>query len=277
MQLPSCDANYLPAGGPAETRTVSTGLDDRRLQDALRTATRFSHLVHVQECASTQDAAAQDPLPGNCVHWADHQTRGRGRSNHVWQDEPGLDLAVTFRLRGFTPARPLALPIAVPLAVAQTVEPHVAAPVRIKWPNDVLVGGRKICGILIDGQGGPDATWLLGVGLNVNRVRFPPELEQGATSIALEGGHELDRHELLLTLASNLERAVELAGGLRAGELLPPYRGMLRLMGRTVEVRTHSGMSRGRLLDVDFEDLTLDDGRSVPLGAVVALREALSE
>lgn len=252
-------------------------MDDRQLLDALRASTRFERLVHEHECPSTQDLAAQDTLPGNAIHWADHQTRGRGRSDHVWQDEPGLDLAVTFRLVDFAPAAPLALPIAVPLAVAQTIEPHVSAPVRIKWPNDILVGGRKACGILIDGQYGPSASWLLGIGLNVNRVRFPPELEHGATSLALECGRELDRHALLLDLAVKLDALLELASGPQATELLPAYRTMLRLLGRNVEVRTHTGSVRGALIDLDFEQVTLDGGRRVPLGSLVGLREAESE
>lgn len=251
--------------------------DDQQLLDALRATTRFARLTHDHECPSTQDLAAQDQLPGDSIHWADHQTRGRGRSDHVWQDEPGLDLAVTFRVQGFTPVAPLALPMAVPLAVAQTIEPHVAGAVRIKWPNDILVGGRKVCGILIDGLGGSTPTWLLGIGLNVNRVRFPPELEHTSTSLALEGGRELDRHQMLLALARQLDRVLELASGPRATELLPAYRTMLRLMGRKVEVRTHAEAVRGALIDVDFEQVTLEGGRKVPLGAVVALREASSE
>lgn len=256
---------------------MSANPDDQQLLDAMRGTTRFARLIHDHDCPSTQDLATQDPVPGNSVYWADHQTRGRGRNNHVWQDEPGLDLAVTFRIQGFQPAAPLALPMAVPLAVAQTIEPHVTSPVRIKWPNDILVGDRKVCGILIDSLGGSAATWLLGIGINVNRVRFPPELEHLATSLALECGRELERHHLLLGLARQLDRVLELASGARAAELLPAYRSMLRLLGRRVEVRIHAGSVHGTLIDVDFEQVTLDGARRVPLGAVVALREAYSE
>lgn len=252
-------------------------MDDQQLLDALRANTRFARLVHHHECPSTQDLAAQDPLPGNSVHWADHQTRGRGRSDHVWQDEPGLDLAVTFRIEGFVPATPLALPVAVPLAVAQVVEPHVHDQVRIKWPNDILVGGRKVCGVLIDSLGGPAGTWLLGIGLNVNRVRFPPELEQLATSLALAGGRELDRHELLLAMARSLDRVLEVATGTGVETLLPGYRRMLGLQGREVAVVTHAGPARGVLDQLDFESLTFADGRRFSLGAVVSLRDAASQ
>ena len=252
-------------------------MDDQQLQDALRATTRFARLEHHHECDSTQDLAARDELAGDSVHWADHQTRGRGRSDHVWQDEPGLDLAVTFCVRGLVPVAPLALPMAVPLAAAQTVEPHLGKPVRIKWPNDVLVGGRKVCGVLIDGLGGASPTWLLGIGLNVNRVRFPPHLEHLATSLALEGGRMVDRHALLLALAQNLERALALATGPRAAELLPAYRSRTGLMGRIVQVQTHAERVRGALVDVDFENVTLDTGRRIALGSVVSLREADSE
>ena len=111
----------------------------------------------------------------------------------------------------------------------------------------------------------------------MNRVRFPPHLEHLATSLALEGGRMVDRHALLLALAQNLERALALATGPRAAELLPAYRSRTGLMGRIVQVQTHAERVRGALVDVDFENVTLDTGRRIALGSVVSLREADSE
>ncbi len=70
-------------------------LDDARIETLLRDRTRFRRLVHVASCASTQDLAAAENRAGDAIWWADHQTRGRGRQQREWHDDPGQDLAVT--------------------------------------------------------------------------------------------------------------------------------------------------------------------------------------
>jgi BirA family biotin operon repressor/biotin-[acetyl-CoA-carboxylase] ligase len=241
-------------------------LADDQIETLLRQSTRFARLHHVASCPSTQDLAAAAPHDGDAVFWADHQTRGRGRQAREWHDEPGADLAVTFRVTAALPA-PLALPAALPVAVLQACEPFVGRPLRIKWPNDVFLDGRKLSGVLIDaGVGSPD-TFLIGVGVNCNRVRFPPDLESTACSLALATGHEVDRGRLLVALAERVDAMLLELAAQRQEALEQVFRDRIGLVGRRVRidsVEPHEGV----LTQLDFQKLVLDAERIVPLAMV---------
>jgi BirA family biotin operon repressor/biotin-[acetyl-CoA-carboxylase] ligase len=244
-------------------------IDEPGIETLLHERTRFGRLVHVRSCGSTQDLAASD-AGGDAVFWADHQTAGRGRQNREWHDEPGADLCATFRVCAVLPS-PLALPAALPVAVVQAVEPLVGRELRIKWPNDVFLDGRKLCGVLIDaGVGRPD-TYLCGVGINCNRVRFPPDLEASATSLAVATGREVDRGGLLVALGERLSAVVDALLERRHDDLVAVFRARLGLVGRRVQVEA-GDVSEGTLTDLDFARLVLDGSRELPLGIVRAIR-----
>lgn len=246
--------------------------DDARIETLLRERTRFHRLHHVASCVSTQDMAAAEPLNGDAVWWADHQTRGRGRQQRAWHDEPGRDLAVTFRVTVALPT-PLALPAALPVAVLQACEPFAGRPLRIKWPNDLFLDGKKLCGVLIDaGAGSPD-TYLIGVGVNCNRVRFPPELQTTACSFASATGHEVDRGTLLVEIAQRLDAMLHRLVARDHRELEALFRDRLGLLGQRVVV--DAAESRvGVLTDLDFQALVIDGGPTIPLAVVRSIRRS---
>jgi BirA family biotin operon repressor/biotin-[acetyl-CoA-carboxylase] ligase len=248
----------------------SAGAPDAVVTALLQGTTRFHRCVHVAACASTQDLAATPPLDGDAVFWADHQTHGRGRQQRSWHDEPGVDLAVTFRATVALP-QPIALAAALPVAVAEAVEPLLGRALRVKWPNDVYLDGRKLSGVLVDsGMAGRD-TWLIGVGVNCNRTRFPPELEATATSIAIACGAFVDRGMLLVALAQRLDGALrEIAAG-RMARLEAAFRDRLGLVGRRV-VLDAGGEHTGELAAIDFAGARLATGAVFPLAHVRALR-----
>ena len=244
---------------------------DARIETLLAERTRFRRLVHVTSCLSTQDLAAADATPGDAVFWADHQTRGRGRQRREWHDEPGRDLAVTFRLRTKLP-RPLALPAAAPVAVVLACEPLAHRELRIKWPNDVFLDGRKLSGVLIDaGAGGADG-YLIGVGINCNRVRFPRDLEAIATSLANATGHEVDRGALLVELAVQLDTVLTALEQDRLASLETVFKARLGLFGKRVSVES-TDVHDGVLTGLDFTQLVLDGTRTLPLGVVRSIRQ----
>jgi BirA family biotin operon repressor/biotin-[acetyl-CoA-carboxylase] ligase len=161
---------------------------------------------HLATVDSTQEAAfalASAGAPDGAAVVADTQTAGRGRRGRRWHDEAGTSLLVSVMLRpGLPPGlRPL-LSYAAAVAVVETLR-TVGLDARVKWPNDVLVGGRKIAGILLEAREG---VVVVGVGLNVNQRRFPPALAGRATSVALETGRAADRGALLATLLDALDR-----------------------------------------------------------------------
>jgi BirA family biotin operon repressor/biotin-[acetyl-CoA-carboxylase] ligase len=245
---------------------------DSRIETLLRECTRFRRLEHVLSCPSTQDLAAALPHDGDAVFWADHQTKGRGRQQREWHDEPGADLAVTFRVTLPLPL-PLALPAALPVAVLEAIEPLLARPLRLKWPNDLYLDGKKLCGVLIDaGLAGRDS-YLIGVGVNCNRTRFPPDLEAIATSLALASGHLVARGELLLAIAQRLERMLQELSEGRHERLEALFRDRLGLVGQRVVVTTATSET-GVLTDVDFARVQLDGARTHPLAIVRGIQRA---
>jgi BirA family biotin operon repressor/biotin-[acetyl-CoA-carboxylase] ligase len=191
------------------------------LAPLLRT-TRFGRpLRWLEETGSTNaDAAAWAAAgaPEGAVVGAEHQTAGRGRHGRVWADAPGQGLLFSLVVRPrFLPERLGLIPLAAGVAVAEAVAPWVApAAPRLKWPNDVLLGGKKAAGLLLEGHLAPGAppTLVLGLGLNVNTLDFPPEIAGVATSLALEAGRLLPRAALLADLLLALERRYDaLLGG----------------------------------------------------------------
>ncbi len=247
------------------------------LQSELKRLTRFQALVHRASCESTQDMAAagstdSEGVRGDAVFWADHQTRGRGRQQRIWDNQADTDLAVTLRVT-VQLANPMALAAALPVAVLQACEPLAGQPLRIKWPNDVYAGDRKLSGVLIDRDTSQPHTYRIGIGINVNRTAFPAGLADTATSLHLLTGAPHDRGALLLALSEHVDATVTAicAGDLAERERLFGER--MGLLGERVEVQANETM-RGRLTSINFERLELDDQIEVPLAMVRSLRQA---
>lgn len=178
-------------------------------------------LVLAEETASTNEDAKQGARAGAAhgATWvAESQTAGRGRQGRVWLASRGENLLFSVVLRlACPPARvpPLSLVcgLAVRDAVARALGPEHDAAVAVKWPNDVLVRGKKVAGILVESAlAGAKVEYLIvGIGINVLARSFPAELADIATSIALEGGAGLDRAAILVDVLAGLERDVALA------------------------------------------------------------------
>jgi len=119
----------------------------------------------------------------------------------VWRDTPGASLLLSVILRTSLPAARVAtLSLAAGVAVAEALVAVGGIEARLKWPNDVLVGGRKIAGVLLERHG--DAV-ILGIGINVTHGSVPEEMATQATSIAAEGGHT-DRETVLAALLDRI-------------------------------------------------------------------------
>jgi BirA family biotin operon repressor/biotin-[acetyl-CoA-carboxylase] ligase len=177
-------------------------------------------ILHFDTVTSTMDAAreaAQGELIAELeeqglVVWAEHQSAGRGRTaGRPWSDAAGKDLCFTL-VRRFKALPPI-LTLRIGLAVAQTIdglaaEQKAGVEVKVKWPNDVMLNGKKTCGILTEAAvRASAATAYIGVGLNMGQTAFPPELR--ATSLALEGvGAE--REALLKALLRTIDAVLGL-------------------------------------------------------------------
>jgi BirA family biotin operon repressor/biotin-[acetyl-CoA-carboxylase] ligase len=166
------------------------------------------------ETGSTNTEAlrlALEGTPEGTVVVADAQTEGRGRLDRTWESPPSKNLYLSVVLRPDIPAVSASLvPLMTGVAVADVVSQHCPGRVRLKWPNDVLVGGKKICGMLTEMRTRGDRVEFLivGIGLNVNmrKLDFPPGLRDTATSLQIETDCELDRLDVAVRLFEALER-----------------------------------------------------------------------
>jgi BirA family biotin operon repressor/biotin-[acetyl-CoA-carboxylase] ligase len=172
-----------------------------------------SHLHHFYKIGSTNTAAMQaaaEGTPEGSVFLAEEQTAGRGRGAHAWQSDRSAGIYCSVVLRPtLPPSDVLVLALASGLAVRAAIEqvdPRVTA--DLKWPNDLLVSGKKICGILAEMNA--EATrvryMVVGIGINVNQTNFPKELESEATSLRIVTGSQWSRVELAAALLKSLHR-----------------------------------------------------------------------
>src|SRR5262249_34561051 len=214
---------------------------------------------------------AQAGAPEGTVATARHQTEGRGRRGRQWWDAPGDALLSSVLLRPPVPASCVPqLSLVAALAVAEALDEAARVAARIHWPNDVLVGGRKICGILPDAVSGADGRVgyvLLGIGLNVNQEAFPKELEGLATSLYLETGRRRDVAELLRAVLEALERRYDawLSGGFAS--LRDDWRRFSSTVGR--RVHTSAG-DEAIAIDVDDDGALLVDAGHGRIARLVA-------
>jgi BirA family transcriptional regulator, biotin operon repressor / biotin---[acetyl-CoA-carboxylase] ligase len=232
------------------------------------TSVRFDGALFAAECAaqqlelgrpvswqdetqSTNDdalAAAKSGAPHGALFGAEAQTRGRGRRGSEWLSEPGAGLWCSLLLRPELSAELLpGLSLCAGLAVRSAVAARVNAPVLVKWPNDVLAGGRKLAGILVESQvaGANIASVIIGIGINVKQTAFPDSLASVATSLALLSASATGREQLLADVLRHLE--TELARlkhqGLAAvAEALRPHDALL---GRRLRIDALEGVGNG--------------------------------
>ena len=230
--------------------------------------TPWRHYARTDSTNSRAREFAAAGAPGGTVVTAVEQTAGRGRQGRSWTAPPGKALLYSALLRPLE-ERHLMLPLAVPLAVCEAAEalrPGLAC--GVKWPNDVLVDGRKLAGVLIEAR--PRDGWaVIGVGLNLTVApnEFPPELRDTATSIWPDASAvPFARHANIRNSAAALSR--RLGAWVNAGpeEVLAAWRQRDALRGQEVSWEGGSGVAEG-VDERGFLLVRVADGDRVALGA----------
>jgi len=221
-------------------------------------------VLRLGEVASTQAVAfalAGEGAPDRTVVVADHQTAGRGRFGRRWLDEAGASLLVSILLRPrLEPSRLPLLSYAAAVAVAEALEAAAGLAGRLKWPNDVLVDGRKIAGILLESRIGQAPAVVVGIGVNVAQRAFPPDLAPRVTSVALAGGRSTDREALLAALLESFDAWRGRLEGEGFAAVRERWLALSDTLGRPVRVDGRVGIA----VDLDAEGaLVLRDGATL--------------
>jgi BirA family biotin operon repressor/biotin-[acetyl-CoA-carboxylase] ligase len=185
--------------------------------------------------------AARAGAPHGSVYFADEQLAGRGRGDHAWHSAAGEGLYVSVLLRPSIPAARLPLlPLAAGLAAAEAVRDTARVEVDIRWPNDLLIGPRKVGGILVEAKMDANAVAfaVVGIGINVHQRGFAADLSTPATSLDLETNRRIARQGLLVCLLKSLQREPDLLLDAMAIESIPQrvQEASTWVSGRSVQV-----------------------------------------
>ena len=172
-----------------------------------------SRIHHYFSVGSTNTEAMQAGArgePEGAIFLAEEQTAGRGRGNHSWESQPSLGIYCSILLRPpLSPADALPITLMAGLCVSDAVQQVTGLHPNLRWPNDLVVGGKKFCGILTEMNS--EATRVryvvIGIGINVNHPSFAGDLAPIATSLRMEGGREWSRVALTAALLKSLDNA----------------------------------------------------------------------
>jgi BirA family biotin operon repressor/biotin-[acetyl-CoA-carboxylase] ligase len=246
---------------------------DLKTQRVGRNAIVFDAVDSTNDVAA--DTARQDGADGLVV-LAEHQRRGRGRLGRTWLSPPRQNVLMSVLLldtRGAVHVE--ALTIAAGLAVAEGVDAACGSVTcELRWPNDVLVAGAKVAGVLVERRQGADGgVVIVGIGVNANAAPAADEVDRPATSLAEQTGGPVERIELVRAVLRRLDHWVAQLSTGRLGPLHEAWVARCGMINQRVTVRAAGGTHVGRVLDVSpLEGLVLagDDGQRVHLPAAEA-------
>lgn len=194
-------------------RLVSSAdvLSKNELHPLCHTKMIGNHIVYFESCSSTNDEAKIGDLHGDeegTVYITDLQTKGRGRMGRDWHNQEKAGVALSILLKPvISPSQILPVSLLAGLSVCKALEEVTGLPCQVKWPNDVIVNGKKIAGILIEMStvGEMVQYIVLGIGVNCNNSSFPQEITSKATSILIETGMPFPRKQLVCKILENFE------------------------------------------------------------------------
>ena len=233
-------------------------LSEEDLKDRIKTKRMGREVRCFDRIGSTNQYAknaAEEGAPEGLLITADEQTRGRGRSGHTWSTPPGQAIAMTLLLRPPLPAEKISMTtLVMGLAVCRACRRLYNLDAMIKWPNDVVIGNHKICGILTEMSTDMESVSyiVIGIGINVNITGFPDELKDIATSICLELGRKVSRAELIAAVMEEFEQCYDtFLENEDLSDLMDEYNEYLVNKGREVRVLSPDSQYQGTAQGID--------------------------
>lgn len=216
------------------------------------------NILYFDEVDSTNTAAkraAEDGAAHGTLTVAERQTGGKGRRGRSWESPRGTGIWMSLILRPkMPPVHASMLTLTAALAVADGIESQTGCGAWIKWPNDIVINGKKICGILTEMSADPDCInyVVVGMGINVNTEEFPEGIRETASSIYLENGKKLKRSALVSAVMEAFEARYEtFMETADMSGLMETYNRRLANCGRSVRVLAPSGEYSGTALGID--------------------------
>jgi BirA family transcriptional regulator, biotin operon repressor / biotin---[acetyl-CoA-carboxylase] ligase len=218
-----------------------------------------------ESTTSTNDVVARlarDGTKEGAVVFAESQSKGRGRMGRIWISPARKGLWFSILLRpGFPPQSATRLMVAAAAALARAMTPLLGTAPEIKWPNDILIRGRKVAGILTEMTAELDhiKEIILGIGVDVNldAAEFPSDVRKIATSLKIECGRPIDRAELAVAILRELDRDYARIQQGQFDAVAEEWRAHCTTIGRNVAIRTGERVVRGRAESLDADGALL--------------------
>ncbi len=236
--------NSIKSGNVPDYRFFS----EEKIKESLNTRFVGKNLVLYETATSTNTLAKENSqMPEGSVFVANEQTAGRGRLGRSWNSgKDGIWFSILLKPRiPFEQVQNITLVMA--LAIKRVIENT-----GIKWPNDIVINSKKVCGILTEAQteGGKLKNVIVGIGINVNTEEFPEDLKDIATSIYLETGEKQSKSLLLARILNEIEVCHNLFLEKGFSACFKEYREACVTLNRTVRICTHDGEYTGEALDI---------------------------
>lgn len=223
-------------------------LSEAEIASVLETKSLGRNLRFIDEIDSTNNEIrrmAENGAPDGTLAIAEIQTAGKGRRGRAWTSPRGSGIWMSFLLRpDFAPEYASMLTLVAAMSVEKGIREQTGLDCQIKWPNDIVLNGRKICGILTEMSTEEDSICyvVVGIGINVNTKDFPEEISKTATSLAIETGHIVRRAPLVASILKAWEGFYETyKKTLDLSLLKEEYNSRLVNIGREVKVLAPKG------------------------------------
>ena len=231
-----------------------------------RTGNNIHFFTEVESTNDVLCKLARNGAPHGTVVIAECQTKGKGRLNRQWQSPPGCNIYASIALR--PPIEPVYAPqitLMTGVAVAELLSDYCTGGVTLKWPNDVQIGGKKVCGILAEmsasERGGVDFI-VVGIGINVNirKNDFDESVRDMATSLAEEAGHDISRLDLTAKLFDRFDDLYTRLLTSGFGSIKDAWLSYCDMVGKQARVIFNNGIESGKVLGIDdFGALVISD------------------
>ena len=232
---------------------ISASLDPDKIKAGQRTEIVGKEIIVYSTTASTNDIAAEYAKGGDknngLVIFSEYQTGGRGRRGNQWISNAGESILCSVLLTDCSIIAEL-LTLAAAVAVAETIGKCGSNEAKIKWPNDILLGGKKVAGILLESIN--NNAYILGIGINCHQDRrsFPEELRKIATSIDIETSGCCDRVSLARRLLTSIDQWLVTARDDRQ-KIIDRWSQLSTLLGQQISIEFNGQQFRGNCIGID--------------------------
>ena len=256
---PQSQSKASACGAPLDLSLV------REILGATRLGNKFHYFEQIGSTNTHAGELAESGAAEGEVVIAESQTHGRGRLGRRWESPPWANLYFSIVLRPkLAPEHAAQITLMAAVAVAEAVASFIAQEITIKWPNDILVDGRKLAGILTEAScsAGRVEYVILGVGINVNTAidSMPDEIRRGATSLFDLTGKNVSRENVLHRLIRDLDRCYGVLEASGFDALRPRWEARFNLRGKRVRAELDGQVVTGRACGIDRNgELVLED------------------